>query len=42
MQALIDAQRGHIERQAAVLMDLKSTHADGLHQLEVSLLCAHM
>ncbi len=35
MQTLMDAQRGHIERQAAALAELRTAQADGLQRLEV-------
>ena len=37
MQASMDAQRAHIEKQAAAMTELQNAHASGLHQLEVCL-----
>ncbi len=37
MQALMDAQRVHVERQAAALAELRTAQADGLQRLEVCL-----
>ena len=33
----MDTQRGHIEQQAAALVELRTTQADGLQRLEVCL-----